>query len=373
MDNRLKKLASNLVNYSVDLQPGEKVLIEVTGDSPKPLVRAIIKEVYKAKGYPYVNIRDASIQRELLMEADAEMLDFFASYDLVQMKGMDAYIGIRASDNATEFSDVPSDKMALYMEHYNRDVHGERVNHTKWVVLRYPNASMAQLANTSTEAFEDFYFEVCNLDYKKMSDAMDNLVELMNNTDRVHIKGVNTDLRFSIKDIPAIKCAGKINIPDGEVFTAPVIDSVNGKLQYNTPAVYQGVTYDDIYLEFENGQIVTATSTDTQRINEVFDTDDGARFIGEFAIGVNPYILTPMKDTLFDEKIMGSFHFTPGEAYEEADNGNQSSIHWDLVCIQTDLYGGGEIYFDDVLIRKNGIFVVDELLPLNPDQLISNA
>jgi aminopeptidase len=228
---------------------------------------------------------------------------------------------------------------------------------------------MAQLANTSLDKFEDFYFKVCNLDYSKMSDAMDYLVEYMNKTDKVNIKGNGTDLEFSIKDIPAIKCAGEFNIPDGEVFTAPVKNSVNGTLSYNCPAVYQGYTFENVKLKFENGKIIEASANDTERINKVFDTDEGARFIGEFAIGVNPYILTPMKDTLFDEKIMGSFHFTPGRCYEDAPNGNDSSIHWDLVCIQTEAYGGGEIYFDDVLIRKNGIFVVDELKALNPENL----
>lgn len=370
MDIRLRTLAENLVNYSIDLQPGEKVLIEVTGESPKELVREIIESVYKREGLPFVQIRDSRIQRALLKHATEEMVDFWAHCDLELMKGMDAYIGIRASDNITELSDVHGDKMALYMEKYNSVVHSERVNYTKWVVLRYPNAAMAQLANTSTDAFEDFYFKVCNLNYNNMSIAMDNLVDLMNRTDKVRILGQNTDLSFSIKDIPAVKCAGHLNIPDGEVYTSPVIDSVNGKLQYNTPAVYQGVTYEDICLEFEGGKIIKATSSDTERINQVFDTDEGARYIGEFAIGVNPYITEPMKDTLFDEKIMGSFHFTPGEAYEDADNGNQSAIHWDLVCIQTEAYGGGEIYFDDVLIRKDGLFVVEALLALNPDQLI---
>lgn len=370
MDIRLRTLAENLVNYSVDLQPGEKVLIEVTGDSPKNLVREIVDSVYKREGLPFVQVRDSRITRSLLRHATGEMIDFWAHCDLEMMKGMDAYIGIRAGENASELSDVPSEKMAMFMEKYNSIVHSERVNNTKWVVLRYPNASMAQLAHTSLDAFEAYYFKVCNLDYIKMSAAMDPLVELMNKTDQVRIVGPNTDLRFSIKNIPAIKCAGHLNIPDGEVYTAPVIDSVNGRLQYNTPAVYQGVTYENICLEFEKGKIVNATASDTERINKVFDTDEGARFIGEFAIGVNPYITKPMKDTLFDEKIMGSFHFTPGEAYEDADNGNQSAIHWDLVCIQTQAYGGGEIYFDDRLIRKDGLFVVEELLALNPSELI---
>ena len=284
------------------------------------------------------------------------------------MKGMDAYIAVRAGENTSELADVPSDKLNMYYKLTSPTL-DYRVNKTKWVVLRYPNPSMAQLANKSQEAFEDFYFDVCTLDYKKMSKAMDPLVDLMNRTDRVHIKGPGTDLRFSIKDIPAIKCDGLRNIPDGEVYTAPVRESMNGTISYNTFSEEQGFTYENIKFEIENGKIVKATANDTDRINALLDTDEGARYFGEFAIGVNPYVLAPMKDTLFDEKICGSFHLTPGKCYEDAYNGNHSAVHWDLVMIQRPEYGGGEIYFDDVLIRKDGLFVIEELAGLNPENL----
>lgn len=370
MDPRVKKLAENLIGYSCEVKKDERVMIECIGTSALPLVKELVKETYRVGAKPFVEIRDQSVLRQLLLGCDEEQLKFMAEYELKRMEGMDAYIGVRANDNASELGDVPSEKMAIYMEHFSRPVHSEeRVNNTKWVVLRYPNSAMSQLANKSQEAFEDFYFNVCNLDYSKMSKAMDGLVRLMEKTDRVHIKGKGTDLTFSIKGIPVIKCDGKNNIPDGEIFTAPVRDSVNGILSYNCPAVYQGVTYENIKLEFKDGKIINATSNDTERLNNVFDTDEGARYIGEFAIGVNPYITTPMKDTLFDEKIMGSFHLTPGKAYDDASNGNKSSIHWDLVCIQTPEYGGGEMYFDDVLIRKDGKFLLPELEALNPKNL----
>ncbi len=369
MDPRIKKLAKTLVNYSCRVQKGEKVLVESVGSSALPLVRAVINEVYKAGGLPFTDLKDYSVIREILKETTMEQLKSMAKYELARMKEMAAFIGIRASDNISELSDIAPDRMAEYMKYYIETINNIRINNSKWVVLRYPNKSMAQLANTSMEAFEDFYFDVCNMDYGKMSKAMDNLVELMNKTDRVHITGKDTDLTFSIKDIPAIKCAGEFNIPDGEVFTAPVKPSVNGKLAFNCPAVYQGVTYENIKLKFKDGRIIEASSNDTERINKVFDTDKGARYIGEFAIGVNPYITYPMKDTLFDEKIMGSFHFTPGKCYKEASNGNDSAIHWDLVNIQTPEHGGGEIHFDGVLIRKDGRFVIPKLKGLNPENL----
>ena len=259
--------------------------------------------------------------------------------------------------------------MEMYEKEYADDVLNERVDNTKWVILRYPNGSMAQLAGMNTEEFEDFYFDVCTLDYSKMDKAMDSLKALMERTDKVHIVGPGTDLTFSIKGMGGIKCAGEMNIPDGEVYSAPIRDSVNGVISYNAESNYRNFTFTNVRLEFKDGKIVNATANNTEKINEIFDTDEGARYVGEFALGVNPYITKPMNDILFDEKIAGSFHFTPGRAYEDMNNGNVSSIHWDLVCIQTPEYGGGEIYFDDVLIRKDGIFVIDELKCLNPENL----
>lgn len=370
MDERMKQLAKNLIHYSCELKKGEKVLISGNGTEGLPLVKLLVKEAYKAGAVPFVEMGANDVLRELLLNATEDQLRMMEKRDAEFMEQMDAFIGVRSNSNDSELSDVPSDKMSMYNRFYSKKVHSEiRVPKTKWVILRYPTNGMAQAAGRSLEDLEDFYYQVCNLDYKKMSDAMDNLVELMNKTDKVQIKGAGTDVTFSIKNIPAIKCDGKRNIPDGEVYTAPVRNSINGQLTYNTPSEHEGFTFDNVCLTFKDGKIMNATANDTAKINEVFDTDEGARYIGEFAIGVNPYITRAMKNILFDEKIMGSFHFTPGNAYDHADNGNRSAIHWDLVCIQTPQYGGGEIYFDDMLIRKDGLFVVPELLCLNPEQL----
>jgi aminopeptidase len=368
-DPRLQTLAKNLVGYSIRIKPGEKVLIEMIG-SERELVKCIVEEVYAKGGLPFVELNDRSVLSSILSGATKEQIKLWAELDLKRMESMDAYIGIRAGENQNELSDVPDEKMKLYETLYKHPIHSERrVKHTKWVVLRYPNASMAQSANKSTKAFEDFYFEVCNLDYSHMAKAMEPLVELMNRTDQVHIVSPNTDLTFSIKGIPAVKCAGELNIPDGEVFTAPIRDSVNGTIQYNTPTVYSGTSFEHVKFRFEQGKIVEAASSDTKRLNEILDSDEGARYIGEFSLGFNPYIQYPMKDILFDEKIDGSLHFTPGQAYDDADNGNRSAVHWDLVLIQRPEFGGGEVYFDDVLIRKDGRFVIKELEPLNPENL----
>ncbi|MCK5130201.1 MAG: aminopeptidase [Clostridiales bacterium] len=369
LDPRIKTLSYNLINYSCRLKKGENVLIEVFGDHYE-MASQLVNEAYAADANPFVHMRNSNVMRALLKGANKQNLEIMADVDFQLMQKMDAYIGIRGGANSAELSDVPADKMEQYMSIYGKKVHwGARIPDTKWVVLRYPSASMAQMANMSTETFEDYYFDVCCLDYSKMGKAMQSLTSLMDKTDKVHIKGPGTDLTFSIKGIASVACAGTINIPDGEVFTAPVKDSINGTLSYNTPALYQGVTYENISFEFKDGKIIKADSNLPEAINKVLDTDEGARYIGEFAFGVNPFITKPMKDILFDEKIAGSIHLTPGNCYDEADNGNNSAIHWDLILIQTPEYGGGEIYFDDVLIRKDGLFVLDELKCLNSENL----
>jgi aminopeptidase len=368
-DSRILKLADVLVSHSTKLQAGERVLIEAF-DVPEEMVSALIDRTVAAGAIPFVETKNNRVLRKLLQNASQDMVERWASWELNRMEQMDAYIGVRGSLNALESSDVPNDKMALYQKHVWGTVHRHRVNKTKWVVLRYPSPAFAQSAGMSTEAFEDFYFNVCTLDYAKMEAAQQPLKARMDKAERVRLTGVGTNLEFSLKGLEAIICAGERNIPDGECFSAPVRDSVNGVIKYNTPTIYQGVRFTDITLEFKDGKVVDATGSDTKRLNEILDSDDGARYIGEFAIGFNPYVTKPMLDILFDEKIAGSFHFTPGQAYEGvADNTNRSSVHWDMVFIQTPEYGGGEIYFDDELIRKDGLFVPKDLHGLNPENL----
>lgn len=372
MDSRNTELARGLVNYSVKCKKGDKVYIQYVGRDTTELARAVIKEVYAAGGLPFVHFRDTAVEREILLHADEEQLKLTAKLDAQEMRAMDCFIGIRGADNAAEWADVPQDRLEMYEKLYQLPVHMKiRVPKTRWVILRYPNAAMAQSANMSLESFEEFYYNVCCLDYAKMGRAMQSLVRYMNKTDKVRMVGPGTDISFSIKDIPAIPCAGEMNIPDGEVFTAPVRKSINGTISYNTPSLEQGFVFENISLTFKDGKIIKATANDTERINRIFDADPGARYVGEFSFGINPYVLHPMKDILFDEKINGSIHFTPGACYDEAPNGNKSSLHWDLVWIQRKDYGGGEVYFDDRLIRKDGRFVVKELECCNPENLKS--
>jgi aminopeptidase len=370
-DPRYTQLAQVLVNHSIQLTPGDKVLIEAF-DIPTDFTTELIAAVAAAGGLPLVSTYHQAVLRALYRAATEEQMRTIGTIERLRMESVQCYIGLRGSHNISELSDVPTNRMALYEKLWWHHVHSEvRVPKTRWVVLRWPNPSMAQAANMSTEAFEEFYFKVCAaVDYGQMARAMEPLHALMDRTDRVHITGPGTDLTFSKKGIATIPCSGERNIPDGEIFTCPIRDSVNGTLQYNCETLYRGTVFNNIRLVFKAGRIVEATAGgETARLNEILDADEGARYIGEWSLAINPHILKPMKDILFDEKIAGSFHFTPGQAYEEADNGNRSQVHWDMVCIQRPEYGGGEIRFDDVLVRKDGLFVPPELAGLNPDRL----
>jgi len=357
-DKRNKILARQLLEYSVEIKPGEILYLEIKGKETLELGKEVIRLATELGAIPFWYYNDESLGRYWVKNANDEQFKKQAELHLELMKKANAYIALRGSDNPFDLADIDSKQMDKMNTLFYKPVHlEERVKRTKWVVLRFPNNAMAQLAETSQEAFEDFYYQVCCADYAKMSKAQDKLYALMEKTDKVHLISPGTDITFSLKSIPCIKCDGHRNIPDGEVYTAPVRDSINGTITYNTPSLYQGTVYNDISLTFKDGKIIKATCDgDNDKLNKIFDTDEGARYVGEFAIGVNPFILHPMKDTLFDEKIAGSIHLTPGQCYDEAPNGNDSAIHWDLVLIQRPEYGGGEIWFDDKLIRKDGVF-----------------
>jgi aminopeptidase len=367
-DPRYTQLAQLLIGYSTELKKRETILLDLI-DVPDEFTVELIRATRDVGAIPVVETRHTRVTREILLDTDDTHAALVRDIEMFRMKKMQAYIAVRGSSNASENSDVPSDRIALYTKTL-RPVLNYRVNKTRWVVLRWPSPSMAQAANMSTEAFENFYFNVCTMDYRKMAKAMLPLEKRMKAADKVEIKGPGTDLTFSIKGIGAKACNGRLNIPDGEVFSCPVKNSVNGTIQFNTPTIYSGTRFENVRLEFEKGKVVNASSNNDKRLNEILDTDAGARYVGEFAIGFNPYIENPMCDILFDEKIAGSLHFTPGQAYEIADNSNRSAVHWDMVLIQRPEWGGGEIWFDGELLRKDGLFVPKDLKPLNPENLL---
>lgn len=368
-DPRIETLAHNLLSYSLEIKPGDRLFAQAETGS-EPLVRGLIEEAYRMGAAPSFEVINPKLRRAWLLGATRAQMDQKNSWDLRRLDDLDARVSIVAGDNASELADVPPEIMQSWS--LSRQPYLVAVERKRWCVLRFPTPSAAQAAGMSTEAFEEFCFRVSCLDYAKMGKAMDPLVELMQKTDQVHILGLGTDLTFSIKGMPANKCAGKLNVPDGEVFTAPIRDSANGTITYNAPSLVDGVTFENVSFTFEQGRIVTATGTPLDKLIKRLDTDEGARHLGEFALGVNPFITFPMRDILYDEKIAGSLHLTPGDAYADlCDNGNKSALPWDLVLIQTPEWGGGEIWFDGVLVRKDGLFVLAELEGLNPENLVT--
>jgi aminopeptidase len=361
-------LADLLTGYSTALRKGDRVWIDAA-EIPDDFVVELIRSVRARGAEPWVHLHAGQVSRELGRGVTEKALRFGLRHELRKMREMQAYIGLRGSQNAFESSDVPAEKQKLAGK-ILRPLSDRRINHTRWVVLRWPTPAMAQAAGMSTEGFEDLFFRVCTLDYRRLGRAVRPLVARMGRTDRVQITGPGTDLRFSIQNIGIIPCVGERNIPDGEVFTAPVKESVEGEVTFNAPAVYRGIPFDNVRLKFSKGKIVEAGAGEKSRqLEQIFDSDAGARYVGEFSLGLNPHLHRPIRDILFDEKIAGSFHFTPGQAYEEADNGNRSQVHWDLVCLQDRAHGGGRIFFDGKLVREDGRFVTKELAGLNPERL----
>lgn len=370
-DPRYQQLSELLVKHSLKVQPGHRVLVEST-HIPTAMLDSLTRAICAQGGIPLLERKDHTLFRTLLSTGTAaeveERMRAWAEVELHRMKLCQGYIALRGSENITELSDVPSELMNLYEEHWLKPVHLEqRVNHTNWVVLRWPTASMAQQAGRSSAAFEDFFFDVCQVDYQAMARAVEPLKELMDSTDRVRLTAPGTDLRFSIKDINSVACTGTHNIPDGECFSAPVRDSVEGTIAFNTPSIYRGTPFDKVTLTFKQGKVVSHSCNDDEALGSILDSDDGARYFGEFAIAFHPKIVEPMRDILFDEKIRGSIHLALGDCYAATENGNRSNVHWDLVLRQEQT--GGEVWFDDTLIRKDGIFVLSSLEGLNPDRL----
>lgn len=363
--NKIRDLSKKIVEHSLKINKKDKVLITYQSTMCNDLVIELIKDIASKGAVSYVKLIDPTINKELLMTTNEERAYLLGDYSKFEVEHFTAFISIKYTTNDYEDNEVPSSIRSI-IGNETRKYDEIRINKRKWVLLNYPSVLDAHKAKMSLSTYREFALDAMTTNYDALCQKIEPLKELMEKTDKVRIVGPNTDITFSIKGIPAVPCCGESNLPDGEIFTAPVKESVNGIITYNVPAPYQGETFNNISLTFENGKIVDAKSDNNQeKLEEIFNTDDGSKYVGEFSFGLNPNILDPMGDILFDEKIIGSIHFTPGQAYHDADNGNRSRIHWDLVLIQRPEYGGGEIYFDDVLIRKDGVFILDELKQLN--------
>lgn len=375
MDPRYEILSRLVINHSVRLQSGENILLETT-DIPSVMIECLIEAAARVGGHPVSILRDSRVSRAIQLRATREQMKLIGEWELSLMERVQAYISFRAFHNINELGDVSAEQRKFFDEYISKKVHLEcRIPKTKWCVLRWPTSAMAQLFEMSTSAFEDFYFRACLVDYARMEKPAEKLRQRMLTANRVRIVGPDeTDLRFSIKDIGAVACYGRRNVPDGEVFSAPIKDSVEGVIVFNTPTTERsGKKFSNIRLVFRNGNIVVAScETGSQKdLTDILNKDEGSRRLGEFALAFNPVILKPMGETLFDEKVAGSLHLAIGSAYKEAWNDNESVVHWDSVLVQRPEYGGGEVWFDNELIRKDGIFVPEYLRDLNTDRLLT--
>lgn len=365
MSEKLKELASLIVNYSIRVEKDERVLITTQSLETHEFVSYLIEEIYKNGGVPCLKINDPILGARLAEKNNEGRIELLKKIQENEVELFDSFINIRYATNDYENKNV-SGEMSKKLSQALLPSSDVRVNQRKWVLLNYPSLLDSYKAKMTSTEFMEFALRVMTVNYKSMSELIKPLKKLMDKTDKVRIVSPGTDITFSIKGMGSIPCVGEMNIPDGELYSAPVKNSVNGTITYNTPSPYQGRVYNHVSLEFKDGKIINATcDDDNEKLNEIFNTDEGARYVGEFSLGFNPEILYPMGDILYDEKILGSIHFTPGQAYKDCYNGNDSGIHWDMVLIQRKDYGSGEIYFDDVLIRKDGMFVLEELKPLN--------
>ncbi len=361
---RIEKLAKIIVEHSLKVMENDRVLISYQGVESIPLVKSIVREVLNKKAVVETDYQNQDIN---------EIIRNNLTDNIIQNKVNKMKYEVENYDCFVKICYCKSDYYDKYMnkEMKNKLLEGLmpykeiQVNKRRWVLLNYPSIVDSFKAHMTPEEFYNFSLSAMTVDYAKMYQDTLPLKKLMEKTDKVRIVAPNTDITFSIKGQPAIICAGEANIPDGECFTAPIRNSVNGIITYNVPSPYHGEIFENVSFTFKDGKIVQANSNNNKKLKEILETDEGARYIGEFSLGFNPIIKEPMGDILFDEKIAGSLHFTPGCCYDECPNGNKSNIHWDLVLIERPEYGGGDVYFDDVLIRHDGLFVLPELENLN--------
>lgn len=353
-DPRIEKLADILVNYSTRVQKGDHVLIRSA-----PLARPLVEEVYRLAvrngAFPLVRLSFDSLAEIYYQEASDQQLDYLNPISKFEVENAQVIISIHAPENSRTLT--ASDPAKLRRASItNRPVQEHIMKGgVRWVLCNYPTPSLAQDADMSLGAYADFLFAATNIDWRAASDMMHRIKERFDRAEEVRIVGPQTDLRFSIAGRPGIVCDGRYNMPDGEVFYAPVEDSVEGTIYYELPAIYAGREVNGIRLTFKDGRVVDASATHGEELlQQLLNADEGARRLGEFGIGCNYGIKRHTKDILFDEKIGGTVHLALGAAYPESGGTNHSAIHWDMV---KDLRHGGELYLDGELVQKDGRFL----------------
>lgn len=351
MDKRWTQLGELLVNYSMAVKPGEKVMIAFVELETYPLVHAIYRACIQAGALPQVQFLSEELNRLVLKHGSPEQIGWVPEIEAYGMEWADVYFGLRGAHNLDVFWDVPADKLSLLRKAMGV-ISTKRWQQTRWCVLRVPNAALAHQAGVDEETITEMFFNACLLDWPAVSQEWRRWAEILNRGRHVRLTGKDTDLSFSVEGRTWDVADGHINMPDGEIATAPVESTVNGYISFEFPGVLAGRQMNDIRLRWDHGQLVEATCASHQDfLRSVLDTDAGASKIGEFAIGTNPEVKYFCKDILIDEKIGGTVHVALGRAYPQSGGTNQSAIHWDII---KDTRQQGEIYLDGKLIFENG-------------------
>ena len=364
-DQRLLKYAQTLVNYSLYVKPGEWVVIRGS-DLAMPLIKECYREVLKAGAHPTVILTPEGISEILLKEGSDDQLQFNAPMMMTVYSQADKILNILGDHNLKSLAAVPSERIALQRRSGApvTKIYNDRVarGEMDWTLCLYPTASGAQEANMSLSDYEEFVFEACLLNadnptaaWQKIHDQQESMVTYLNQKTSFHVIAKDTDLTLSTENRVWINSDGHHNFPSGEVFTAPVKESVNGTIRFTFPGIYSGQEIEDICLTFKDGRVVQASAKRGEALlHALLDTDAGSRYVGEFAIGTNYGITQFTRNMLFDEKIGGTIHLALGKSYPECGPLNDSMLHWDMLC---DMKEGGEIYADGELFYQNGLFI----------------
>jgi aminopeptidase len=354
-DPRVVKQAKVLVDYSLKVKRGEKVVVLADFQS-EPLIKEIYRLLIRRGAYKVkLKIGSYEFSEIYFKEAKNDQLDYFPKIDMDEIKYSDCYIRIKSPLNTRGLTNVDTKKISR-RSRVLRKITNYRVENTRWVVTIFPTHAQAQEADMSLSEYEDFVFTAINkVDWKKVHKDQEKLRKLVDNTAKVRIVGKGTDLQVSIRGRKAVNAGGENNMPDGEVFTSVVENSTKGFITYSFPALYLGKEFHDVRLEFKSGKVVNASAEKGEKdLNKILDVDKGARYVGELGIGNNFKIQKFTKDILFDEKIGGTVHIALGKGYKETKSLNKSAIHWDMI---KDLRNGGELWFDDKLVQRNGRWI----------------
>ena len=354
-DKRWKQLGDLLVNYSAEVKPGERVMIAMTELEAYPLVQSVHESAIKAGAFPQVQFLSETLRHSVLKFGNEEQLHWVPEIEAYGMEWADVYFGLRGAHNLHEHWDIPSNRLSINQAAMGR-ISSLRWEKTRWCLVRVPNAALAQQAETDLETLTNMFFDACLIDWKAESARWHKWADRLNRTVEIRIVGEDTDLHFSVEGRRWIVGDGRFNMPDGEIYTSPVVETLDGEIYFEIPGVLGGRLMHDIRLSWKQGRLVDACSSSNQDfLQATVNTDPGACLIGEFGLGTNPALTLFCKDILLDEKIGGTAHIALGRAYRESGGTNPSAIHWDII---KDLRRGGTICADGKPILQDGIFLM---------------